>query len=148
MENNMPKPFTYWLPNWIQNDLKNRSCSQCETKVFKQDIVAVGIRQTGKPHECAMYIEYICSSCEYRALITFGKEKEKENSIEKMCCNILESIKRKKLTEKSLLLRRRKEGVITDREVKKFLSFNKNASHEEFLKEIGMSFPQNKDDTS
>lgn len=136
---NIPKPFYYWLPDWVQNGLNKRHCSQCKTQYSKQDIVAVGIRQVNKPYECAIYIEHICSSCEYRALTTFGKEKE--DSLEKMCCGILESIKKKKLVEKSRLLRKRKEGNITDREVKEFLKFIKNASHEDFLKEIGISFP-------
>lgn len=143
----MPKPFNYWLPDWIQGEIKKRSCSQCKTHYSKQDIVAVGIRQINNHNECAMYIEHICSSCDYRAITTFGKEKE--NTLEKMCCNILESIRRKKLTEKSLLLRKQKNGVITDREVKKFLNFNKNASHDEFLKEIGINLPEeNRNDTS
>lgn len=144
----MPKPFYYWLPDWIQNGLKKRSCTQCKTKYSKQDIVAVGVRQINDPHECAMYIEHICPSCGYRALTTFGKEKE--DSLEGMCCGILESIKRKKLIEKSRLLQKRKEGTMTDREVNKFLKFIKDASHEDFLKEIGVSLPYKKgnNDTS
>jgi len=143
----MPKPFNYWLPDWIQGEIKKRSCTKCETNYSKHDIVAVGIRQINNNNECAMYVEHICPSCEYRAITTFGKEKE--DSLEKMCCGILESIRRKKLTEKSLLLRKHKKGTITDKEVKKFLSFNKNASHEEFLKEIGMHLPEEEqDDTS
>lgn len=142
----MPKPFYHWLPEWVQSGLKKRSCSKCEIKYSTQDIIAVGIRQVGEPHECAMYIEHVCSSCGYRALTTFGKEKE--NSLEGMCCVVLESIKKKKLTEKSRLLRKQKEGNMTDREVNKFLKFNKKASHEDFLKEIGVSLPKKNDDTS
>lgn len=142
----MPKPFHHWLPDWVRNGLKKRSCSQCKTSYSTQDIIAVGIRQVSEPHECAMYVEHICSSCGYRALTTFGKEKE--DSLEGMCCVILENIKKKKLTEKSRLLRKRKEGNMTDREVKKFLNFNKDASHEDFLKEIGVSLPKKNDDTS
>lgn len=147
MENNMPKPFYYWLPNWVQNGINKRTCSQCETNYTKQDIVAVGIRQVSDPHECAIYVEHMCPSCGYRALTTFGKEKE--DSLEGMCCSILESIKRKKLVEKSRLLRKRKEGTISDGEVNKFLKFIQKASHEDFLKEIGVSIPgQNDNDTS
>lgn len=142
----MPKPFYYWLPDWVQNGLKNRSCSQCKMKYSKQDIVAIGIRQVNDPHECALYVEHACSSCGYRALTTLGKEKE--NSLEGMCCSILESIKKKKLVEKSRLLRRHKEGAMTDHEVSSFLKLLKNASlHEDFCKEIGVSLPEN-DDTS
>lgn len=140
----MPKPFHYWLPDWIQSGFNKRSCSQCKTRYSRQDIVAVGIRQLNSPHECAMYVEHVCPSCGYRALTTFGKEKE--DSLEGMCCSILENIKRKKLVEKSRLLRKRKEGNITDREVNKFLKFIKYASHEDFLKEIGVSLPDKKDD--
>ena len=142
----MPKPLYYWLPDWVHNGLKNRSCSKCKTKYTTPDIVAVGIRQVDDPNECAMYVEHRCSSCKYRALTTFGKEKE--DSLEGMCCVILESIKKKKLAEKSRLLRDQKEGDMTDREVNKFLKFNKNASHEDFLKEIGVSLPKKNDDTS
>ena len=142
----MPKPFHHWLPDWVQNGLKKRSCSQCQTKYSTQDIVAVGIRQVNNPHECAMYVEHICPSCGYRALTTFGKEKE--DSLEGMCCGILESIKRKKLTEKSRLLRKRKEGNMTDKEVSNFLKFVQDASHDDFLKEIGVSTPQKNNDTS
>lgn len=141
----MPKPFYYWLPDWVPNGLKKRSCTQCKTQYSTQDIVAVGIRQINDPHECAMYVEHICSSCGYRALTTFGREKE--NSLERMCYGLLESIKKKKLIAKSRLLRKRKEGNMTDGEVKKFLKFNQDASHEDFLKEIGGSIPKN-DDTS
>lgn len=142
----MPKPFHYWLPDWLQNSFNKRFCSQCKTKYSKQDIVAVGIRQVNDPHECAMYVEHVCPSCGYRALTTFGKEKE--DSLEGMCCSILESIKRKKLVDKSRQLRGRNKGTITDREVSKFLKFIQNASHEEFLKEIGSLPETNSDDTS
>lgn len=143
----MPKPFYYWLPDWVQNGFSTRSCSQCQTKYSKQDIVAVGIRQLSDPNECAMYVEHVCPSCGYRALTTFGKEKE--DSLEGMCCGILESIKKKKLVEKTRLLRKRKEGTITDREVNKFLNFIKDASHADFCKEIGVSLPdQENNDTS
>jgi hypothetical protein len=67
-----------------------------------------------------------------------------------MCCAILENIRKKKKAEKSRMLRKRKEGVMTDREVTKFLnSMKKFETHEEFLKEIGVSLPKDKeDDTS
>ena len=142
----MPKPFYHWLPDWVQNGLKKRSCSQCKTKYRKQDIVAVGVRQIDNSHECAMYVEHVCSSCEYRALTTFGKEKE--DSLEGMCCGILESIKKKKLVEKSRLLRKRKEGIMTDSEVDKFLKFIKGASHADFCEEIGLPLPKEDNDTS
>ena len=146
MENDMPKPFHHWLPDWVQSGFNTRSCSQCKTKYSKQDIVAVGIRQVNNPHECAMYVEHVCPSCGYRALTTCGKEKE--NSLEGMCCGILESIKKKKLVEKSRLLRKRKEGIITDREVATFLNFIKNASHADFCKEIGSLLSEKDNDTS
>lgn len=146
MENNMTKPFYHWLPDWVQSGLKKRSCSQCETVYSARDIIAVGIRQINDSHKCAMYVEHVCSSCKFRALTTFGKEKE--DNLEGMCCVVLESIKKKKLAEKSRLLRKRKEGNMTDGEVDKFLKFNKEASHEDFLKEIGVSLPKKNDDTS
>jgi hypothetical protein len=146
MENDMPKPFYHWLPDWIQSGLKKRICSQCQTNYSKQDIVAVGVRQVNDPHECAMYVEHVCSSCGYRALTTFGKEKE--NSLEGMCCGILENIKKKKLMEKSKLLQKQKKGNMTDREVDKFLKFFKDASHEEFCTEIGSPLPEEDNDTS
>ncbi len=142
----MPKPFHYWLPDWTQRSLDKRICSQCKTQYSKQDIVAIGVRQIKKPHECSMYVEHMCPLCGYRALTTFGKEKE--DNLERMCCVILESIKKKKLAEKSRLLRKNKEGNITDKEVTRFLKFIKDASHEDFCKEIGVSLPGNKDDTS
>jgi hypothetical protein len=142
----MPKPFHHWLPDWVQNGFNKRFCSQCKTQYSKKNIVAVGIRQVNAPNECAMYVEHICPSCGYRALTTFGKEKE--NSLEGMCCGILESIKKKKLADKSRLLRRKKKGIITEKEVSKFLKFIKGSdSHEDFLKEIGANLP-NDNDTS
>ena len=142
----MPKPFSYWLPKWMQNTINKRSCSQCEKPYTKTDIIACGVRIVEKSStECSMYIEHECSSCGYRALTTFGKQKE--TSLEGMCCAILENIRRKKQVEKSRMLRKRKEGVMTKREVDKFLSFMKGATtHEEFLKEIGVSIPKEKDD--
>lgn len=143
----MPKPFHYWLPDWVQKGLNKRSCSQCETKYTQNDIVAVGIRQVSEPHECAMYIEHVCPSCGYRALTTFGKEKE--SSLEGMCCGILEHIKKKKLADKSRLLRKRQEGIMTDREVDGFIKFMKDASHDDFCKEIGITLPKKEqNDTS
>jgi len=145
----MLKPFHYWLPDWMQDALNKRSCSQCKTIYSKQDIVAIGIRQVNEensPHECAMYVEHACPSCGYRALTTFGKEKE--DNLERMCCGILENIKKKKLVEKSQLLRKQKEGAITDREVNKFLTFIKNASHEDFCKEIGVTLPKDNSNDS
>ncbi len=142
----MPKPFYHWLPDWVHSGIKKRSCSQCKTRYSTQDIVATGIRQVGKPYECAMYVEHVCSSCGYRALTTFGKEKE--DNLERMCFVILENMKKRKLTEKSRLFRSRKKGNMTDGEVNKFLKFNKNASHDDFLKEIGVSLPKKNDDTS
>lgn len=142
----MPKPFHYWLPDWVQNAVKKRSCSQCKTKYSKEDIIAVGVRQINS-YECAMYVEHVCPSCGYRALTTFGKEKE--DSLEGMCCGILESIKKKKLVEKSRLLRKRQEGTITDREVSKFLKFMKEAdNHSDFCEEIGSPLPKDDNDTS
>lgn len=143
----MPKPFYYWLPDWVQTGLKNRACSQCETKYSKQDVTAVGVRQAGDAHECAMYVEHVCPSCEYRAITTF--EREKEDSLEGMCCGILESIKKRKLAEKSRSFRQQKKGVITDKEVTSFIKFIKDASHDDFMKEIGVNLPKEEDnDTS
>ncbi|KKK43385.1 hypothetical protein LCGC14_3168580 [marine sediment metagenome] len=145
----MPKPFSYWLPEWMQNTINTRTCSQCKNPYTKEDIIAIGVRSTDNGSlECSMYIEHECSSCGYRALTTFAQQKE--TSLEGMCCAILENIRRKKKTEKSRMLRKRKEGIMTEREVSQFLnSMQKFKTHEEFLKEIGMSLPKEKDnDTS
>jgi len=140
----MPKPFHRWLPEWALNGLKKRSCSQCKTKYTPKDIIAIGIRQIKKNNECAMYIEHICSKCEYQAVTVLGKEKE--DSLEGMCCVILESIKRKKLAEKSRLFRKQKEDTMTDKEVNSFIKFIKDAkTHEDFCKEIGTN-PLKEDD--
>lgn len=145
----MPRSFSYWLPDWIQNTIKKRSCSQCNKRYTTDDIIAVGIRSIDKDSsECSMYVEHECSSCGYRALTTFGKQKE--SSLEGMCCSILENIRSKKKAEKSRMLRKRKEGVMTECEVTNFLNFMKNNdTHEDFLREIGISPPkENTDDTS
>ena len=142
------KPFHDYLPEWAYTSLDGRICSQCESKYSKKDIIAVGVRKTEDPNY-AMYIEHQCSSCGFRALTTLGKHKE--DSLEKLCYTILESIKKRKLSEKSKLTNKHSTNEpISDGEVTNFLNFinSEKNSHEDFLREIGVVFPENKDNDS
>ena len=141
------KPFYYYLPNWAHESLRTRCCSQCQNNYTKEDIVAIGIRQT-KDKASAMFVEHKCSLCDFRASTTLGKQKE--DTLEGLCYVILEYIKRKKQTEKSRSLRKITQTTpISDSEVDEFLDFIKSSkSYEDFLKEIGVETPDNKDDSS
>ena len=138
------RPFHYWLPEWVYATLDRRCCSQCETKYTKSDIIAVGVRKVEDP-AYAMYIEHQCSSCGFRALTTFGKQKE--DTLERLCYVILESIKKRKLVQKSQTLKRvRNDKPMTEIEVSKFKNFLQTSeSHEDFLREIGVTFPGTKE---
>lgn len=140
------KSFHNWLPEWAYASLNRRSCSQCSTKYSKYDIVAVGVRKIEDPG-FAMYIEHKCSECGFRALTTLGKQKE--DSLEKLCYVILESIKKRKLSEKSKLINKHtKNAPISDGEVTSFLDFmNDSKSHEDFLREIGVILPEDTEKT-
>jgi hypothetical protein len=136
------RPFYYWLPEWIYAPLDRRCCSQCETKYTKNDITAVGVRKL-EDSAYALYVEHQCSSCNFRALTTFGKQKE--DSLERLCYVVLESIKKRKITEKAKMLQKHKDDKpMTEKEVKGFISFMQTSeSHEDFLREIGVTFPRN-----
>lgn len=139
------KPFHNWLPEWACTSLDNRICSQCKSKYSKENIIAVGVRKIEDPNY-VMYIEHQCSKCGFRALTILGKHKE--DSLEKLCYTILESIKKRKLSEKSKLVNKHKTNEpISDGEVTKFLNFinSKKNSHDDFLREIGVVFPKNND---
>ncbi len=135
----MARNISYWLPEWITSATKNRECNKCASKFHKNDIIAVGIRQNGA--SVALYVEHECRKCQYRAMTVLGKQKE--DTLEKMCYALLESIKQRKISEKSAELRKKKEGKMTDREVKRMINFIQKAeTHEEFLRQIGMFPPK------
>ncbi|MHA2279325.1 MAG: hypothetical protein ACXAC5_00330 [Promethearchaeota archaeon] len=140
----MSQAFHQWLPEWVHASLNNRSCSQCETAYSKNDIIAVGVRQLEDP-AYAMYIEHQCSSCGFRALTTLGKQKE--DTLERLCYTILESIKKRKLSEKAKMLQKNIENKpMTEKEVKNFINFMQTSeSHDDFLREIGVTFPRKSD---
>lgn len=134
--------ISYWLPHWIISSTKGRKCSKCNTKFSRNDIIAVGVRQNGK--SVATYIEHECNSCKYRGMIVLGKDKE--DTLEKMCYVLLESIKQRKMAEKSAKLREKKEGKMTDCEINKMINFIKGAkTHEDLLRQMGVS-PKTKQD--
>jgi len=142
----MPNKSFRWLPEWVYTSLNARTCSQCNSKYSKNDIIAVGVRKIENPNY-AMYIEHKCFKCRFRALTTISKRKE--DSLEQLCYVILESIKKRKLSEKSKLINKHKiDEPISDSEVIEFLDFiNENTLHDDFLREIGVVFPKNKDKT-
>lgn len=137
------RPFHHWMPEWAQTALKNRVCSNCSTGYSKNDIIAIGFREM-EDGSNVLYIEHQCSSCSFRAITTLGKQGQ---SLESLCYNVLESIKHKKLQTQSKNMEHPgyPEGIDqpwTDKEVKSFLSFvKKSASHEDFLREIGVTLP-------
>jgi len=145
--------FHNWLPEWAYSSLDKRSCSQCSTNYQKQDIIAVGIRQTetegaDTPPEYAMYLEHQCSSCGFRGLTVLGKQKE--DNLEKLCYVILEGVKKRKISEKSKMLKNhRTNDPISDKEVKDLREFmNNSKTHDDFLREIGVVLPEKDDDDS
>ncbi len=132
------------LPKWILSSIRDRVCSQCETKYKKSDIVAVGIRQTKKQY--SLYLEHECSSCKHRALTTVGQNSMQ--SLEDLCFGILENMRQKRIAAKSCSLKTPKEGKMTDHEVRKFLKFVRKApTHDDVLREIGIP-PKKEDDKS
>ncbi len=140
--------FYEWLPKWAYSSLQERSCSQCNKNYTKNDIVAIGLRTT-EDNSYAMYVEHQCSKCKFRALTILGKQKE--DTLEKLCYIILESIKTKKITHKSKLTHKhKKNNPMTDKEVRKFIKFmNSNQTHADFCKEIGIiTFPKEEKDDS
>ena len=133
------KLISHWLPKWVILATKGRECSKCSLKFSKSDIIAVGIRQNGS--SVALYVEHECRDCKYRAMTILGKQKE--DTLEKMCYALLEGIKQQKVTEKSAELRKKKEGKMTDREVKRMINFIKTTkTHEDLLREMGLSPPE------
>ena len=127
--------ISYWLPEWVLSVTKNRECNKCHSQLSRDHIIAVGIRQNGAT--VALYIEHECE-CKYRAMTILGKQKE--DTLEKMCYALLEGIKQRKITEKSAELRKKKEGKMTDREVKKMINaIKKVESHEDFLRQMGIA---------
>lgn len=138
--------FYSWMPDWAQNALKTRTCSQCSTKYSKADIVAIGIRDIDEG--TSLYIEHKCSSCGFRALTTFGKHKE--TTLEELCYTLLEHIKKRKLAQKSCLFDvYHNPKPFGDDEVKKFIAFiNDSKTHEEVMREIGAMPPDQSNDVS
>jgi len=137
--------FHQWLPEWTYAPLQKRKCSQCNKKYTKDNIIAVGIRMTEEDFY-AMYLETQCSECGFRALTTLGKQKE--DSLEKLCYVILESIKKKKITNKSKMIHKQMENKpMTDKEVENFIKFiQTNQTHADFCKKIGVTIPKDKKD--
>lgn len=140
----MPKNLiSYWLPEWMVSVTKNKKCNKCDAQLFKNDVIAVGIRQNEL--SVALYIEHKCHECQYRAITVLNNQKE--NTLEKMCYALLESIKQRKIAEKSAELRKKKEGKMTDGEVKNMINFIKQAAtHEDFLRQIGVPPPKKQND--
>lgn len=132
------------LPDWAQRSVRNRKCTRCSKLYKKSDVVAVGIRSLDTDRskmEPTLYVEHLCSNCDYRAITTVIKENT--GTLEGLCFSILENIKHKRLLENSKKFGKRKKenpGPITDAEVKKFLkSMNDSSTHADFLKIIKAS---------
>ena len=123
------------MPHWMFSGLKNRFCAKCGEHAQKQDIIGVGIRESGD--RSILYIEHKCSKCDYREITTMPKRK---GTIEELCYVMLEGINQKKVSERSKLFHDKQKisrSKISKSEVDDLLKFmNASRTHEEFLKYI------------
>ncbi|KKN47564.1 hypothetical protein LCGC14_0661690 [marine sediment metagenome] len=126
-----------YLPRWMVNILNSKSCSQCNERVNKSDVIAVGVRLIeGSSDKTTLYVEHACSSCQKRVITSFSKEKQ--NSVENLCYMLIEQMQQKRELEKSQEISNhdRKEEI-SDEEVVELLEFmEKHNSHEDFMKFI------------
>ena len=139
----MNKSFHDWMPDWVNSAIKQKKCSQCSENFTKNGIVAIGIRELDNA-SYSLYAEHKCMNCDFRAISTLGKQKEE--SLEGLCYMIIESIKKYKLARKSKMFQN-KDGSkpMSEKEVKGFINFmQKAASHDDFLREIGVVLPPDK----
>ncbi len=119
------------------SELKSTKCVQCEFNISKDDIIAVGIRKIPDSENCTLYIEYICSQCEYREIILNRKGRYSPNEL---CYILLEEMREKRNIERSMQNRSKPKGKMTNKEISEFLKFLEGtSSHEDFLKYIGFN---------
>lgn len=132
------KPLYQDLPDWVFDGIKDNSCCQCDNPFNKDTIVAIGIRQVKK--SIAFFVEHQCSKCGFRAITSFGREKE--NSLENMCHTLLRHINSQKVVQNALGFKKHLSEPMTDQEVVQFIKFvQNNETHDEFLKEIKATNP-------
>lgn len=118
------------------NEMSNKHCSKCDTKVTKKDIIAVGVRQN-KVNSKTLYMEHCCPKCQYREMTACSSKKT--GSLEEMCYVLLNSIQQKKKFSIPNKLEYNKNTNIpwTDKEISDFHTFiNGCENHSDFLKHI------------
>jgi hypothetical protein len=127
------------LPFWIIQLIKNKICGGCKKDIFKKDIVGVGIRKLDDSEDTTPYVEFCCSHCNHRSILTFSSQMK--GSLEDVCLMLLESIRNKKQMHSSIGNEKTYLNTnITDEEVSKFIKYmNDNKVYDDFLKEIGAS---------
>lgn len=138
------KPFHYWMPNWVLSSVDNKNCTECFYNFKKDNIISIGIRKHKGNRN--MFIEHKCSNCGKKSIILVGGNDE--NSIENMCYVLLDSIKTKKITEKSSGLTKKLKGSLTKQEANKMIDFiRKSKTHNDLLREMGIHLDdKHKDD--
>lgn len=139
------KNLCYWLPPSVVEIVSEKNCTQCNTKINKDSIIGVGIRE----HQDAytIFVEHVCQNCDCREMTFFGRQFV--GSLEDMCYALLESIQDKKLLEKSKSVEntpKPQETSISDSEVKNLLDLMNNSSFDDFLKHIGAEQYKEKND--
>ncbi len=135
--------IVYWVPRWMDNSIKSKKCSQCDCKMTKNNIMAMGIRQLSDG-STAIYTENSCLKCNHREVTAYNTEGG--GNIQDLCCAILEEGRRKRRIEKAIELREKshvrpvgkEEAPISISELNEVKNeLNSTESHEDFLKFIG-----------
>lgn len=133
----MQIPFYKNLPGWMTETLDGKSCSRCKKPLEKQNVIGVGIKyiENSPEGKCTTFLEFKCLGCGFEARFSF--ENIIQNSIERLCYMLLDQIQKRKKMEKSVSLKPKSGGPITDDEVQNFLKeLEKTQTHEDFLKLI------------
>ena len=141
---NMDIPIHEYIPHWMSTIVESKTCNKCQCPSTRKDICAIGIRSFDQSNRTIFYVEHQCSECQTRIITSFGAQKT--GSIEELCYLLLEQMQSRRSLEKSLDTKRSQDlDGIKDNEVESLLRFmNKNQSHEEFMRFIGIK--QNDED--
>lgn len=85
------------IPEKVIKRLGNSSCSKCNHKLGRGDVIGIGIRQNSENHH--MFLESNCPQCSTRLITKFNNDSNQ--SIEDMCCLLLREIQNRKNLERA-----------------------------------------------
>lgn len=127
-------PIYAWIPQYMIKLIKKQKCSKCSITIEKSGIISVGIRQLENDNKC-LSIEYQCKHCNHKSMVLFNN---KTGTYQEMCYILVDEIKKRSQTQKSLHNEKKSTSSMGDDEINEFLTaFRKLETHEDFMKYIG-----------